>query len=217
MNYYSNVTISKPNEIAEDNMEDNEKKVRDGGFTLPQASQFDLKGKQSVRTTFKLSEKAIDAVSIVAAHLGIKQKSLFDHLIEDFQSLCAIAGEIQRAEPKIQNRVQKTYVISRKSLYSLEKVSNDYNTPRDALIEYLVQSLLPIINREREKHNNRKKILQELTEYLDSGKKLLKRSKALLGEDDPVYGNLANAIAVCESAYRKIDAFIERGKIIEDF
>ncbi len=198
-------------------MENDEKKDANRGFTLPQASPSDLRGKQSVRTTFKLSERTIDAVSIVAAHLGIKQKSLFDHLIEDFQSLCSIAGEIQRALPENRNRIQKTYVISRKSLYSLEKVSNDYNTPRDALIEYLVQSLLPIIDREREKHNKRKEILPELREYLNTGKKILRRSKALLGEDDPVYVNLVSAIVVCESAFRKIDAFIERGKIIEDF
>ena len=198
-------------------MQNDGKKDVNNGFTLPQASPLNLKGKQSVRTTFKLSEKAIDAVSIVAAHLGIKQKSLFDHLIEDFQSLCSVADEIQRAKPRIQNRTQKTYVISRKSLYALEKVSNDYGTPRDALIEYLVQCLLPIINREREKHDKRKEILHELMEYLNSGKKVLRRSKALLGEDDPVYVNLAAAMVVVESAFRKIDVFIERGKIMEDF
>ena len=47
--------------------------------------------------------------------------------------------------------------------------------------------------------------------------KILNRSKALLGQDDPVYVNLVSAMAVSESAFRKIDAFIERGKIIEDF
>lgn len=198
-------------------MEKDEKQDLNSGFTLPEASPADLKGKQSVRTTFKLSEKTIDAISIVAAHLGIKQKSLFDHLIEDFQSLCSIASEIQRSQPKIQNRIQKTYVISRKSLYSLDKVSNEYQAPRDTLIEYLVMSLLPIINRERTRHNTRKEILHELTAYVKTGKKILSRSKELLGEDDPVYANLATAITVCENARRKIEVFIERGKIIEDF
>lgn len=51
----------------------------------------DLRGRQSVRATFKLSEKAIDALSIVAIHLGIKQKSLFDQLINDTSSLSLIA------------------------------------------------------------------------------------------------------------------------------
>ena len=198
-------------------MEKDEKKDLNDGFSLPRAFPSDLKGKQSVRTTFKLSEKTIDAVSIVAAHLGIKQKSLFDHLIEDFESLCSIAAEIQRSDLKKRDRIQKTFVISRKSLYSLEKVSNDYHTPRDALIEYSVQRLLPIIQREREKHHKRKEILQEFANLIIDGKRILSRSKELLGEDDPVYEKLESAMSVCEGAHLKIKAFIEKGKLIENF
>ena len=198
-------------------MNENEKNTLDSGFSLPRASSSDLKGKQSVRTTFKLSEKTIEAVSIVAAHLGIKQKSLFDHLIEDFQSLCSIASEVQQAAPRKQTRIQKTYVISRNSLYSLEKVSKDYAAPRDTLIEYSVRRLLPIIQRERERHEKRKEILPQLKRFLHKGKTLLADSKALLGEDDPVYAELYAAVSGCENAYRKIDAFMERGKRIEDF
>ena len=128
-------------------MEKDLKNDIENSFSLSQASPSGLKGKQSVRTTFKLSEKTIAIVSIVAAHLGIKQKSLFDHLIEDFQSLCSIASEVQHTQPRKQTRIQKTYVISRKSLYSLEKVSNTYAASRDALIEYSVQRLLPIIQK----------------------------------------------------------------------
>ena len=42
------------------------------------------------RTTFRLSERTINVVSIVASHLGIRQKSLFDHLMEDMAT-----GEIR--------------------------------------------------------------------------------------------------------------------------
>jgi len=49
---------------------------------LPRPTPEGLRGRQSVRATFKLSAKAIEAMSIVAVHLGIKQKSLFDHLKE---------------------------------------------------------------------------------------------------------------------------------------
>ncbi|MEK6194066.1 MAG: hypothetical protein N2F24_07555, partial [Deltaproteobacteria bacterium] len=56
-------------------------------LSLPQARTSDLRGRQSVRATFKLTEACIGAISIVAAHLGIKQKSLFDHLVEDISTL----------------------------------------------------------------------------------------------------------------------------------
>ena len=43
-------------------------------------SSSGLRGRQSVRATFRLSEACIDAISIVATHLGIKQKSIFEWL-----------------------------------------------------------------------------------------------------------------------------------------
>ena len=43
----------------------------------------DLKGKQSVRATFRLPQQVIELLTLIAGQLGIKQKSLFDQLIED--------------------------------------------------------------------------------------------------------------------------------------
>lgn len=53
----------------------------------------ELRGRQSIRATFKLTAGCIDAISIVAKHLGIKQKSLFDHLAEDTQVLKKLLRE----------------------------------------------------------------------------------------------------------------------------
>ena len=64
-------------------------------FSLPSTSPADLRGRQSVRATFRLSTKAIDALSVVAVQLGIKQKSLFDHLIEDLTVLEKIAHHLR--------------------------------------------------------------------------------------------------------------------------
>ena len=61
---------------------------------LPGVTTLALKGKQSVRTSFKLSEACIQAISIVATQLGIKHRSLFDYLVEDAGSLEALANEI---------------------------------------------------------------------------------------------------------------------------
>src|SRR4030043_696559 len=88
---------------------------------------FDLRGRQSVRATFRLSEACIDAISILSAHLGIKQKSVFDFLMEDTKLLNEIAKELEDSRFIRRHRVQKTFVISRKSLSSLEKISSDFN------------------------------------------------------------------------------------------
>ena len=185
--------------------------------SLSSPSSSDLRGRQSVRSTFKLSERAINALSVVATHLGIKQKSIFDHLIDDLRSLDVIAREIQRNSFNKLNRVQKTYVLSRRTLSCLEEASKNFEIPRDALVEYSIQRLLPIIAEERERHRKREEILGEITEYLKQGEKILRKSKGLLGEEDPVYDKFQTAMSVFQNAHRTIEAFIEKGKIIEKY
>lgn len=177
----------------------------------------DLRGKQSVRATFKLTEACIGAISIVSTHLGIKQKSLFDHLVEDIQDLHSIARELKNTTLKTQSRVQKTFVISRKSLNSLDETSRSFNTPRDSLVEYAVQRLLPIIINEQQRHEKRKKIFAEIAEHFRTGIRLLKKIDRSLGPDDPIFDKMASLISHYESTFTAIDAFIEKGKMIETF
>lgn len=184
---------------------------------LPRPSPKDLRGRQSVRATFKLSAKAIETMSIVAVHLGIKQKSLFDHLIEDAQSLKLIAREVESERFNTISRIQKTFVISRKTLSSLDETSKRFNAPRDALVEYSIQRLLPVIAREREKHRRRKELLRDMNETMENGLKILHKSKTLLGEEDPVFLRWESAMKTMANTRREIQAFIERGKIIEEF
>jgi len=53
--------------------------------------------------------------------------------------------------------------------------------------------------------------------YLEQGEGLLAKSKERLGEDDPVFARLKTAFSSLISAYRHIDDYVERGKVIEDF
>lgn len=187
------------------------------GLSLPGTSRSELSGMQSVRATFRLSERAIGAISIVANQLGIKQKSLFDHLMEDVQTLSAIARELQNLERKERQRVQKTYVISRKTLSCLERVSREFNAPRDALIEYSVERLMPIIIREREKQRERKAIADQVKKHFAAGLSLLEKAEKVLGGDDPVFDKLASAMSVYENALDDMLAFVEKGKLMEEF
>lgn len=198
-------------------MEDHENKHWLDSDGLPQPSPHDLRGRQSVRATFKLSARAIEAMSIVSVHLGIKQKSLFDHLIEDAQSLSHIAREIESEKFHTLRRIQKTFVISRRTLSSLDEISKQFQAPRDALVEYSIQRLLPVIAQERERHRRRKEILHDMNEHLADGLKILQKSKSLLGEDDPVFIRLASAIKSMANAQSNVKAFVERGDIIEEF
>ena len=185
------------------------------GIVAPSLSE--LRGRQSVRATFKLSGKAIEAISIAAAHMGIKQKSLFDHLIDDVELLSVVAREIESKRFLMLKRVQKTFVLSRRTLCSLEEVSKDSNTPRDALVEYSIARLLPVIEEERKKHEKRKKLLMEIETYLEQGEELSEKADNALGEEDMLSEKLKGAVCTLRGVYETMASFVERGKVIENF
>ncbi|MBC2717180.1 MAG: hypothetical protein HF978_17890 [Desulfobacteraceae bacterium] len=193
------------------------KKFKNKDVNLPPASSLELTGMQSVRATFKLSKRTIKTINVVAAQLGIRQKSLFDHLMDDAESLKAVADEIQQVDPVAKERIHKTYVISRKSLTCLEKISQTSNAPRDILIEYSVQRLMPIIEKEQEKQKKRKEIVNEFRQLVQQGQQLLEKSGELLDEDDAVFNRLASAIVYNVNAYQHMAEYVKKGEGLDDY
>ena len=195
---------------SKDNQKDTDKSV-------PRPTTLDLRGRQSVRATFRLSEACIDAISILSAQLGIKQKSIFDHLMENAQVLKNMARDLENTEFDRHERIQKTFVLSRRSLSLLDMISSEHNAPRDALVEYSVRRLLPIIAKERIKHEKRKDLLAEISNHFAKGEKLLAKADEMLGSDDPIVHKLQTAMSVYKNAFGDIANFIERGKMLEKF
>jgi len=198
-------------------MKKNKEKQLDMDMSMSDPSTMALRGRQSVRATFRLSEACIDAISILSAQLGIKQKSVFDHLMEDAQALKDMASELENSGFDRHERIQKTFVISRRSLSFLDTISSEYDAPRDALVETSVRRLLPIIANERKKHEKRKVISAEISNHFEKGRKLLSKAEEMLGTDDPIVNNLKTAMSVYKNVLDDITGFIERGKIIEKF
>jgi uncharacterized protein (UPF0147 family) len=198
-------------------MEKKQRNQIDLGKSVSKTSALDLRGRQSVRATFRLSENCIDAISILSAQLGIKQKSVFDHLMEDIQILKNMASELENTEFDRHKRVQKTFVISRRSLSFLDTISSTHNAPRDALVEYSVRRLLPIIANERKKHEKRKDLLSDISNHFADGEKLLSKAEEMLGVDDPIVTKLQIAMSVYQNVLDDITNFIERGKVIERY
>jgi len=186
-------------------------------FSLPQTSAADLMGKQSVRATFRLTAACIDAISILSAQLGIKQKSLFDHLMEDAESLVAIAREAESAMLEKEKRTQKTFVISKKSLFTLDAISKQFKSPRDDLVEVSVRRLLPIIAKERKQQDRRQGLSSKISEHLNDGIALLDEIKRQLGKEDLISKTMDAVIETYKKAYIAIGSYIEKGKRIEDF
>jgi len=198
-------------------MNKDKEKQWDIKLSVSKPSTMDLRGRQSVRATLRLSEACIDAITILTAQLGIKQKSVFDHLLEDAQVLRNVARELEDTQFDRHGRIQKTFVVSRRSLSFLDMISSKHNAPRDALVEYSVRRLLPIIANERKKHEKRKQLLGEISNHFNDGETLLSKAEELLGGDDLIVNKLQIAMSVYQNVLDDITNFIERGKIIERF
>ena len=177
----------------------------------------DLRGRQSVRTTFKLPPRCIDALSLLAGQLGIKQKSIFDHLVDDTRVLQSLAREVEKRESVTENRVAKTYVISRKTLENLEQVSKRYQTPRDALVEFSIERIMPLLKDEQLKHQNRKKLRAGLDKFLAASRDLLAEADQLLDREDPVFEQIVQIARSVQSGGKEINDIIEKGRRLEDF
>jgi len=177
----------------------------------------DLKSRQSVRATFKLTKGCIEAIGILANQMGIKQKSLFDYLADDMDNLKSIAREIKHIKPEKPDRIQKTFVISRKSLSSLDEISNMFNASRDFLVECSIQRLLPIISRERTKHEIRKEFLIRIKKHFQQGEKMLNDIRKQLGDDDPIINKFDMVMSSYETVKDNMESFIDRSKDIETF
>lgn len=183
-------------------------------LNLPYPDPAELKSNQSVRATFKLSASTILALNIVSNQLGVKQKSLFDHLIADTEALETIARELRKSKRWQMGGVQKTFVISKKTLATLQKMAQAYEAPRDALVEFSIQRLRPVIEQEKRKLASRKKLAEKVKAALASQKALLQKAHRQLGAEDLIYEQFAAAVDRLDSACQAIEAFVQKSEKI---
>jgi hypothetical protein len=176
-----------------------------------------LQGKQSVRVTFRLPEEAIALLSLAASQLGIQQKSLFNQLVENQEILNRMAAEGRSYDVSRDERVQKTYVISRNALISLKKISKQNNLSRDFLVELSINRLRPVIHAEQEKLRNWKIIHSKIERLLHNGQQTLVGAADMLTEEDPVYRKLEGLIASLEKCYEEINHLIDKGNRMDAF
>lgn len=177
-----------------------------------------LKEKQSVRATFRLPDAIIHLLSVVAAQLGLKQKSLLDQLVEDKELLKRLA-EKRVAAADVKNKAvrPKTFVLSKNSLHILDSLARENNIPRDLLVEISIRRLIPVLSSEHQKQTKRKRIHEEVDTFINQGEKLLQKASRLLGKEDDYYILLKDTIEICREKSRELQSIVGKGKAMDDF
>ena len=175
----------------------------------------DLRKKQSVRATFKLPQQTISLLSVVARQLGVKQKSLLDQLNDNPKTLSQLVQDSHGFVRDSKDRQQKTFVISRNALLSVNQTAKEENISRDLLIELSISRLLPVAANELEKHEKRKALLEDMVEHLQQGKRILRKADTLLGEDDPLVEMLRKQVSLSQKHIVEIQGLLQQGMEIE--
>ncbi len=197
-------------------MNEQSNKATENGM-LAGLSADGLKGRQSVRATFKLPASVIELLSVAANQLGLKQKSLFDQLVENREILEQVAAHASTFLPLQEDRQQKTYVISRNSLMALDHVARTHRVPRDLLVEISIGRLLPVLDAEQEKQKYRREMGNELAALLEQSERLQARAGRMLGADDQSVRQLERIVGHLRTCLAQLAAQVELGKTIENY
>ena len=172
-------------------------------------------GKQSVRATFRLSSNTIDLLSAVACQLGVKQKSLFDHLVEDRGILGKLVEDEEGGDVE-GVKIQKTYVISKSSLMILQSVASECKVSRDFLVERSIGRLWPVFIAEQEKIKKWLALQEKIRVLHEVGRELYKDADELLAHDDQVFLKLQDVVVSLTKGCEEIQMIINKGKEFEN-
>ncbi len=174
-----------------------------------QVDADELKKRQSVRTTFKLPEKTINLLKLSAKHLGIKQKTLLEQLIEDEKILDILAKEAQTYCRNDDDCRPKTFVLSRKALDLIDVMLGRYDIARDILVELSVTRLASYIELLSEQHDQRRSLLKEIDKYRELLEELSSKAKATFKEEDPFQMKLARLTQTTQKSVGEIRKLVK--------
>ncbi len=174
-----------------------------------QLNATQLRGKQSVRATFRLSDQMIDLLKVAATHLEVQQKSLIDELVQNRETLDRVANEAKEIEQESRERRQKTFVLSRNALALLDDISDKHDLSRDQLVELCISRLIPFVDAEQEKHKQRRLLIKEVNQFLENGKSLLEKADSLLDTDDRFRVKLENIVNYNERNIKELREYVK--------
>ncbi len=155
--------------------------------SLPELNIDDLKEQKSVRTNFKFSKKACEALDWLSNNFKITLKELITSLCNE-NNLKQIAEKTKNKNPvSSDSSIRKTYVISKKAFRILTNTSKEYNIPRDELFENIIldfKSLLDEILKERQERYE--KALDPILQLSLDATEILSKLCGILDDDDPI-------------------------------
>ena len=180
-------------------------------------SETSLSEKQSVRTTFKLSEKSKNVIEQLIRTNNLKPKELFD-LICSSDAFVENAIEAGRKsyENASKKQTRKTFVISKRVLRLLNKHSKQYKLSRDLIVENLILFFKSLLEKHAEEEKHREeKALTIISDFWGKAESVEKQLKELLDDDSPILNRFGYVIVLLMNLEGAIQAKLSNGVPID--
>ena len=175
---------------------------------LKRVSKISLSEKQSVRTTFKLSEDCINAIDWLLKTNNLKPKELFDLICSnnDLVNLAAEAAKINEKNISAKYK-RKTFVISKRVLRLLNKKSEEHTISRDLIVEKLILLFKALLEKHTEEEKQKEeKALSIISDFWSKAEKIENKLKDLLDDDNPILDRFGVVIVIIMNLVSAIES-----------
>ena len=186
----------------------------------PHLSLDGLESMQSVRTTFRFSKRAEEALDRLRKATKITTKEMLDkfaRLVLKDKTLTAILVETAATVDASKDLgARKTWVISKAALTLISITAQAERLSRDALAECLVLFADELIKTAKHQQpENHKKAKEVIGDFWRQADQIEDQLGNLLGEDDPIYMRFGFVGTILMNLSMAIDAEIEKGTPVD--
>jgi hypothetical protein len=185
--------------------------------TLDRVSKTSLSEKQSVRTTFKLSENSNNAIDWLIKTNNLKPKEVFDLMCSN-ENLVDFAIEAAQKNGKSNSTKQtrKTFVISKQVLRLLNRYSKKHKLSRDLIVENLILLFKALLEKHAEEEKQREeKALTIISDFCSKAESVEKQLKDLLDDDSPILDRFGYVIVLLMNLVSAIESKLSDGVSID--
>ena len=174
--------------------------------------------RQSVRTSFRLSEAGKDALKWLAKHHGITAKDVFDKFCQDsvIEIYADMASKTRDDQTPPKKSVRKTLVISKGALKTLNDFSTKNQIPRDELVDSSLIFLQSVTKEMLKKeHENNPRALEIISEFITQAYSVEEKLQEILVSYNPILNRFSYMMVILENLHSTIESNLEDGTPID--
>lgn len=166
-----------------------------------------------VYTTFRLSQKAHDAIRELAQLLDIKHSEVFDRLLLIFEGFEKSKNPISLIIEENINMTRKTYVVKKDTLLKLGEIAKNKKVSRDNIVEKAALLFISFSHKsEAERKEKTQKIFDTiLNPFGDQVWDIKEKLGEELGGDDPIYNRFVLILSAVDGFIQDIKTYLTKG------